>query len=161
MTGSGPDRASTNTYRLETERLVLAVPSETDAPSLYQLVGGKDRMEVTAGLIWDGPDEIGDTIAYIRQARTERWGDGGFHWAIHDRTGELTGGIGTAIGMISARPSDQPGRGDVERQILRHEAHAWIRGQLLQLAYWNLDHDASKSPVGAQEISAEATDLCG
>ena len=151
MTGSGPDRASTNTYRLETERLVLAVPSETDALSLYQLAVGKDRMEVTAGLIWDGPDEIGDTIGYIRQARTERWGDGGFHWAIHDRTGELTGGIGTAIGMISARPSDQPGRGDVGYWLGRPY---WGRGlmrealiSVLDLSFGRVDHEKMEAEV--------------
>ena len=113
MTGRGPDRAALNTYRIETERLVLEVPSESDAPALFSLVGGDDRLEVTAGLLWDGPDEISETLGFIRQAQTERYGDSGFHWAIRDRTGSATGSPGIAIGMISARPSDQPGRGDV------------------------------------------------
>jgi RimJ/RimL family protein N-acetyltransferase len=113
MTGRGPDRAALNTYRIETERLVLEVPSESDAPALFSLVGGDDRREVTAGLIWDGPDEISDTIGFIHQAQTERYGESGFHWAIRDRTGSTTGSPGIAIGMISARPSPQPGRGDV------------------------------------------------
>ena len=113
MTGRGPDRAALNTYRLETERLVLEVPVESDAPALFALVGGEDRLEMTAGLIWDGPDEISETIGFIRQAQTERYGDSGFHWAIRDRTGAITGTSRTAVGMISARPSSQAGRGDV------------------------------------------------
>ena len=88
MTGRGPDRAALNTYRIETERLVLEVPSESDAPALFSLVGGDDRQEVTAGLLWDGPDEISETLGFIRQAQTERYGESGFHWAIRDRTGD-------------------------------------------------------------------------
>jgi RimJ/RimL family protein N-acetyltransferase len=113
MTGRGPDRAALNTYRIETQRLILEVPAESDAPTLFALVGGDDRLEVTAGLIWDGPDEVSDTLAFIRAARSKTYGEGGFSWAIHDRDGRLTGNPGTAIGMISARTSDQPGRGDV------------------------------------------------
>ena len=113
MTGRGPDRAALNTYRIETERLVLEVPSESDAPALFSLVGGDNRQEVTAGLLWDGPDEITETLGFIKQAQTERYGDSGFHWAIRDRTGTITGASGTAVGMISARPSSEAGRGDV------------------------------------------------
>jgi len=113
MTGKGPDRAALNTYRIETERLVLEVPAESDAPTLFALVGGEDRLEMTAGLLWDGPDEISETVGFIRQAQTERYGESGFHWAIRDRTGAITGSSGTAVGMISARPSSEAGRGDV------------------------------------------------
>ena len=102
-----------NTYRIETKRLVLEVPSESDGPALFALVGGEDRLEVTAGLLWDGPDEISETVGFIRQAQTERYGESGFHWAIRDRTGAITGTSGTAIGMLSARPSSEAGRGDV------------------------------------------------
>lgn len=113
MTRRGPDRAAINTYRLETGRLVLEVPAEADAPDLFVLVGGVDRPEMTAGLIWDGPAEISETLGFIRQAQTERYGDSGFHWAIRDGAGMFTEKPGTALGMISARPTDVPGRGDV------------------------------------------------
>jgi RimJ/RimL family protein N-acetyltransferase len=113
MTRKGPDRAALNTYRIETEKLVLEVPAESDAPTLFALVGGEDRLEMTAGLLWDGPDEISDTVGFIRQAQTEHYGESGFHWAIRDRTGAITGSSGTAVGMISARPSSEAGRGDV------------------------------------------------
>ena len=113
MMGRGPERAALNTYRVETERLVLEVPDEADAPTLFALVGGPDRLEITAGLIWEGPDEISETLRFIRQAQTERYGESGFHWAIRDRSGAVTGSSGSVLGMISARPSDEPGRGDV------------------------------------------------
>jgi RimJ/RimL family protein N-acetyltransferase len=113
MTGRGPDRAALNTYRIETERLLLELPAEEDGPTLFALVGGPDRLEITAGLLWDGPDEISETLAFIRQAQTERYGESGFHWAIRDRRGAITGSSGSVLGMISARPSDEPGRGDV------------------------------------------------
>lgn len=113
MMGRGPERAALNTYTVETERLLLEVPDEADAPTLFALVGGPDRLEITAGLIWDGPDEISETLRFIRQAQTERYGESGFHWAIRDRSGAVTGSSGSVLGMISTRPSDEPGRGDV------------------------------------------------
>ena len=156
MTGKGPDRAALNTYRLETERLVLDVPTEAHASTLYELVGGADRMEVTAGLIWDGPDEIKDTIGFIRQAQTERFGDSGFHWAIHDRTGESSGSAGAAIGMISARPSDQPGRGDVGYWLGKPY---WGRGLMrealtavLDLSFGDLDHVKMEAEIFTDNV---------
>lgn len=113
MTGRGPDRAAINTYCIETERLLLEVPAEADAPTLFELVGGDDRLEITAGLIWDGPDEISELLGFIEEARTKNYGDSGFHWAIRDRAGMFTEAPGTALGMIGARPTDVPGRGDV------------------------------------------------
>jgi ribosomal-protein-alanine N-acetyltransferase len=144
MTGMGPERAAKNTNRLETDRLVIEVPSEADALSLFELVGGEDRDEVTAGLIWDGPDEIQETIEYIREVRSKPVRDGGFHWAIHDKTGELTRSPGTAIGMISARPSEQPGRGDVGYWLGKPY---WGQGVMsealtavLDFSFYDLDH---------------------
>jgi RimJ/RimL family protein N-acetyltransferase len=151
MTGRGPDRAAKNTYRLETDRLVIEVPSEEDAPSLYELVGGDDRYEVTAGLIWDGPDEISDTIGFIRLSQNDRFGDSGFHWAIHDKKGHLTGIAGTAIGMISARPSEQPGRGDVGYWLGKP---FWGQGLMtealtavLDFSFEDLDHEKMEAEI--------------
>ncbi len=143
MTVRGPDKAALNTYSLDTDRLFIEVPADDDAPALYALVGGSDRLEVTAGLIWDGPDRVTDTLRFIRQAQTERYGESGFHWAIRDRGGALTGTPRTAIGMISARPSGEPGRADVGYwlgkpywgQGLMHEALAAVLG----LCFGDLD----------------------
>jgi RimJ/RimL family protein N-acetyltransferase len=151
MSGLGPDPNSTNTFRLDTERLIIAVPIEDDAPSLYDLVGGQDRVEMTAGLIWDGPDQIGDTLEFIRKAQTDRFGDGGFHWAIHDRDGSVSGTAGKAIGMIGARPSAQPGRGDVGYWLGKPY---WGRGLMkealtavLDLSFGDLDHEKMEAEV--------------
>jgi ribosomal-protein-alanine N-acetyltransferase len=151
MMGRGPDRAAKNTHRLETERLVIEVPSESDALSLYELVGADDKDEVTAGLIWDGPDKIDDTLEFIRQAQTDRFGDSGFHWAIHDKTGELSGLAGTAIGMIGARPSEQPGRGDVGYWLGKPY---WGQGLMsealtavLDLSFGELDHEKMEAEI--------------
>jgi RimJ/RimL family protein N-acetyltransferase len=156
MTGNGPDRAASNTYRLETERLILSVPSEPDAPSLFDLVGGADRMEMTAGLIWDGPDDISDTIGFIHQSQTKTWGSEGFNWAIRDKMGELTGAAETAIGMVSARPSEQPGRGDVGYWLGKPY---WGRGLMrealtavLDLSFGALDHEKMEAEVFTSNV---------
>jgi RimJ/RimL family protein N-acetyltransferase len=156
MTGKGPDPNTANTYRLETERLMIEVPSEADAPSLFGLVGGEDRLEVTAGLIWDGPDEISDTIGFIRLSQTDKFGDSGFHWAIHDKTGGLSGIAGTALGMISARPSEQTGRGDVGYWIGKPY---WGKGlmkealiEVLDLSFGDLDHEKMEAEIFTDNV---------
>lgn len=47
------------------------------------------------------------------QCRTKSYGEWGLHWVVRDRTGELTGTAGLAIGAIGTRPLGVPGRGDV------------------------------------------------
>jgi len=113
MTETGPDKGALNSYRRITERLVLEVPNFDDAPDLFGLVGGEDRAEVTAGLIWDGPDEVSETLDFIRRCQTEAFDDFGFHWALKDRTGAITGQVQIAMGMIGTRPRGEPGRADV------------------------------------------------
>ncbi len=113
MSGSGPNRTALNTYRIEGERLTIEVPNLDDAPALFELVGGDDRLEVTAGLIWDGPDEISQTVEFIDQARNGTYEEHGFNWAIRDLRGAITGNPGRAIGMLGTRPVGPPGRGDV------------------------------------------------
>jgi RimJ/RimL family protein N-acetyltransferase len=113
MSGSGPARDAINTHRLTTDRLLLEVPDVEDGPTLFRLAGGEDRAEVTAGLIWDGPDKVADTLRFLKKARTETFAANGFHWALKDLTGEITGAAGEALGMIGTRPRGEPGRGDV------------------------------------------------
>lgn len=143
MPGTGPDRDSRNTHRLTTERLRLEVPRDDDAPALFHLAGGEDRAEIMAGLIWDGPDKVSDTRLFVEQSQTRSYGDFGFHWAIKDRTGAITGSPGRAMGMIGTRPSGEPGRGDVGywlgktywgRQIM-----AEALGSVLELCFGGLD----------------------
>lgn len=113
MSGNGPKRTALNSYRIQGGRLTIEVPDLDDALVLFELVGGEDRLEVTSGLIWDGPDEISQTIEFIDQTRTGTYGEHGFNWAIKDREGDITGHPGRAVGMIGTRPVGPPGRGDV------------------------------------------------
>lgn len=143
MIGRGPGATAVNTHRLETERLLIEVPTLDDAPVLFDLVGGKDRVEVTEFLIWDGPDRLSETREFIEKVRTEWYGANGFHWAIRDRHGQFTDAPGTAMGMIGTRPSGEPGRGDVGYWLGKPY---WGRGimrealaSLLDLAFAGLD----------------------
>lgn len=113
MTGRGPEDAALNTYRLRSERFLLEAPTNDDAPTLFGLAGGEDRLEVTAGLIWDGPDEISEIRQFIEESRTTSYGEHGFNWVIRDRDGRFGGAAGAALGMIGTRPSGEPGRGHV------------------------------------------------
>jgi RimJ/RimL family protein N-acetyltransferase len=123
MTADDPMKGVRNTYQLVTKRLRLEVPTIDDGEDLYRLAGGKDRSEITAGLIWDGPEDVSETQGFIQQSRTKSYDDFGFHWVIRDAAGTIAGVSGAPIGMISARPSGEPGRGDV--------------GYWLGKAYWD------------------------
>jgi RimJ/RimL family protein N-acetyltransferase len=98
---------------MSSDRLLLEPPDDRDAASLFALAGGDDRDAVTEGLIWDGPNDVSETLTFVRSAQTDTFGESGFHWAIRDRTGDISGSERLAIGMISARPRGEPGRGDV------------------------------------------------
>ncbi len=140
MKGKGPEAGAQNAYTLSTQRVVLETPAAEDAPTLYELAGGKDRSEVTAGLILDGPDDVSQTLEFVQQSRTEPFDEFGLQWAIRDRTGTLTGELGTAIGMIGARPRGEPGRGDV--------------GYWLGKAYWGPGPHGRNLDCGARSVAS-------
>lgn len=111
MSGPAPD--STNIYSLTTERLEIALPEPEDAPQLFSLVGGEDRRAVCATLLWDGPDDISEVEAWIDGCRTAGYADWGYHWVVRDRTGDIAGERGVALGGIGTRPRGETGRADV------------------------------------------------
>ena len=114
MTGrGGPDPDRRNDIVLTTERLTLDLPIPDDAASLFGLVGGDDRSQICQHLIWDGPDFVADMADWIERNHDARYADWGFHWTIRDRTGELSGSEGAALGSIGTRPLGPPGRADV------------------------------------------------
>lgn len=108
----GPPPGSVNTFRLETQRLELAVAEESDARALFDLFTGPDREAIVENLRWDGPDAYNEFEAFMLAANTDQYAEAGFHWSIRDRTGELTGTEGQAMGHIGTRPV-MPGRGDM------------------------------------------------
>lgn len=109
----GPDPASGNTHRFATDRLTIEVANMADAAGLFALVGGEDRREVCATLVWDGPDEPEDVELWIERSRTASFADFGFHWVIRDHAGTFTGDAGRLLGAIGTRPTGSPGRADV------------------------------------------------
>jgi len=108
----GPDPTSTNTYDVQTERLHVDLPRGDDAPQLYALVGGDRREEISATLIWDGPDELADVEDWVERARTMPYEEWGLHWVLRDRVGSI-GGPGHVLGAIGITPRGSPGRADV------------------------------------------------
>jgi len=113
MAGTGPDPQDKNTHALESDRLLIEVPIPDDAPTLYRLNGGEHRREVNSTLLWDGADHVRQTEEWIAKCANESYGDFGFHWAIRDKTGSISGAAGSPLGAIGTRPRDEPGRADV------------------------------------------------
>ena len=143
MIGRGPGATAINTLRFETERLLMEVPTIDDASTLFDLVGGADRLEITEYLIWDGPDHLSETREFIEKVRTGWYAANGFHWVIRDRHGQFTAAPETAMGMIGTRPSGEPGRGDIGYWLGKP---FWGRGimrealaSLLDLAFGEMD----------------------
>lgn len=113
MDGHGPDPEATNTHAFETERLVIEVPGLDDVDPLFALVGGPDRDEICATLVWDGPDDRADTLWWVERCRTAPFAEWGFHWVIRDRTGQLAGTARQPLGAIGTRSAGVAGRVDV------------------------------------------------
>jgi len=110
---TGPADDSTNTYRFTTDRLTVELPVAEDAAELYRLVGGDDRAAICATLVWDGPEDLAESVWWVEQCRTATYGEWGYHWVVRDRIGDLAGTAGQAIGAIGTRPTGTPGRADV------------------------------------------------
>ena len=151
MAGNGPDPQMTNTLSYQTERLTINLPKRADADTLYDLVGGPDRAEVCATLLWDGPDSIQDTLDWIAECETGTFGDFGFHWTVRDTDGVFTGTPGTAMGAIGTRPRAEPGRADVGYWLGRPFWGQGIMGEalrgLLHLGFTRLDYYKMEADV--------------
>ena len=106
MERTGPDGASLNTYSFSTPLVDVVVPDERDVEPLYDLLMGSDGREVTAMLLWDGPESKASTEDWVRLCQTETFAKWGYHWVIRDKNGDSIGAIGT-------RPRDELGRADV------------------------------------------------
>lgn len=96
----GPDPDATNATVLETDRLTLSFGSDDDARELFPFVHGDPGRKVTDFLLWDGPDEVEEMAAFFRRHTTGTFVPHGFHWLPRDRTGDITGTAGTALGSI-------------------------------------------------------------
>ena len=109
-TGPAPDRL--NRHGFATERLIVDLPTQDDANALYHLVGGPDRRELCATLMWDGPDDLDEIRSWIDKCENETFEDFGYHWILRDRSGAVCG-AGQAVGAMGTCPRTEPGRADV------------------------------------------------
>lgn len=154
MPRAGPDPKSRNTYSLATVRLDILVPEQTDADGLYSLIGGGDRREVCANLIWDGPDSIVDILSWIERCQSEPYRDHGFHFVIRDRSGDISGTERSAIGAIGTRPRDEPGRADVGYWLAKPYWGQGIMSEALEavldLGFTELDYYRMEAEVFTQ-----------
>lgn len=142
MEGPSPDLV--NETVLETPRLVLRPPEVDDAPHLYALLAGPERLPVTAGLRWDGPDDLAVIDDWVRRFRTNSFADGGHHWVIVDRAG------GRPIGAIGTRPTEERGRADVGFWLGRAY---WGRGLMTEAVDRLVRHDFET--LGMYRVEAE------
>jgi ribosomal-protein-alanine N-acetyltransferase len=83
-----------------TPRLELSPGTSDDAVVLFPHVHGENGRQVTDTLMWDGPDAVDDMVGFFELHKTSTFAEGGFHWLLRDRTGDLTGRPGEALGAI-------------------------------------------------------------
>ena len=83
-----------------TPRLELSPGTSDDAVVLFPHVHGENGRQVTDTLMWDGPDAVEDMVSFFELHKTSTFAEGGFHWLLRDRTGDLTGRPGEALGAI-------------------------------------------------------------
>jgi ribosomal-protein-alanine N-acetyltransferase len=92
------------TFALETERLVLRLPSEADIPHVFsatRYLGFND------GMLWDPPDHP-DEISASLLRNQQAWENGeAFGFSVYDKTS------GQFLGRISIRPADQEKRWNI------------------------------------------------
>jgi ribosomal-protein-alanine N-acetyltransferase len=96
-----------------TPRLELSPGTSDDAAVLFPHVHGEKGRQVTDTLIWDGPDTVEDLVSFFELHKTSTFAEGGFHWLLRDRTGDLTNRPGEALGAIGL----EEGAGEDECEI--------------------------------------------
>lgn len=149
----GPDPTSTNTHQFETERLHVDLPRPDDAPLLYALLAGDLRQEISATLVWDGPEDLAEVEGWVETCRTRTYEDWGFHWVIRDRVGSVASEAGQVLGTIGTRPREVSGRADVGYWLGRPYWGAGLMTEaltaLLDLCFTTLDNHKVEADVFA------------
>ncbi len=158
MEHRGPDDDAVNTHGFATDRLAIEVPDEGDVDALFHLIGGPDRDAICETLLWDGPDDRSDIEWWVEQCRTATFADWGFHWVMRDRSGDLGGGAGTAIGAIGTRPTGVPGRADVGYWLGRSY---WGRGLMTEALTALVDLGRRDLDYAKMEATVFATNGAG
>lgn len=105
--------APNDTSALRGVRLDLTFGSADDVAELYRFVAKDGPGDVTDFLCWDGADGPEELAGYFDGHATATFADGGYHYLLRDRTGELSGSRGRALGSIGIRPGSQSSAGDL------------------------------------------------
>ena len=92
---------------METPRLELSFGNSEDAGVLFPYVHGEEGRLVTDTLLWNGPDVVDDLTSFFGLHETGTFAEDGFRWLLRDRTGEMTGKQGRAMGTIGLEPGEQ------------------------------------------------------
>lgn len=108
--GTGPDPDLRNLVSIDTKQVELTLPRPGDVDGLFALVHG--NKDVTAGLMWDGPDSPTDLAKFFNRYSAYCFVPDGHHWVIRDK-GPASGRSGVPLGAIGIRPGSMPGRSDV------------------------------------------------
>lgn len=146
----GPDPAAINSLELRSSRLRLSPPREDDVAPLYGLVGGEDRAQICAGLLWEGPDSPADVAAWVERHATGQFADTGFAWVIHFE--------GRQAGTIGLRPHHFPGRALVGYWL---GVAFWRRGVMREALGTILDLAFADLGMGKVEAEVFATNIPG
>lgn len=149
-TKPGPDPASTNDTAITTDRLELSFGTDQDARDLFPFVHGEAGRTVTDTLLWDGPETVEDIAAFLRKHTTGTFDPDGFHWLLRDRTGEITGRAGRAIGSIGLQQRGPVGRCDVGYWLA---PPYWRQGLMKEALSAVVDH--AFTALGAVKVEAD------
>lgn len=108
--GTGPDPELRNLVSLDAQQIELTLPRPGDVDDLFALI--HRNPEVTAGLMWDGPENRRDFAMFFNRYAEYRFVPDGHHWVIRDK-GDVSGHPGSPLGAIGIRPGALPGRSDI------------------------------------------------
>ena len=140
-----PPDATNDVPIMTTERLELSFGTPEDASVLFPYVSGDAGRAVTDFLLWDGPAGPEDLTGFFSKHATGTYAESGFHWLLRDRTGDITGTAGEAMGSIGIRTTDAPDSCDLGYWIAEP---FWGRGLMAEaisavvataFEHWRLD----------------------
>jgi ribosomal-protein-alanine N-acetyltransferase len=149
-TNPGPDPSSTNNTVLKTDRLELSFGTDQDARDLFPFVHGESGRKVTDTLLWNGPETVEDIAAFFRKHATGTFDPDGFHWLIRDRTGEISGQVGQAVGSIGINQRGPVGRCDVGYWLA---PRYWRQGLMKEALSAVVDH--AFTTLGVVKLEAD------
>ena len=107
LVGTGP-ASGTTAIPITTKRLLIELPMEQVAESLFAMTYGPGGQSVTSKLLWNGPIDVEEISAWCHKYASNDFNDGGHHWVITQR--DSVGRDGPLVmGAIGLTPGEQAG----------------------------------------------------